>query len=67
MLTHCWAGWLESMSDDDRIDEMARQWQADDAAGRSDRGFQDKTCLLPQGHSGPHEWTPDDQFSVKFL
>lgn len=63
----CWAGWLDSLPEDERLDEMARQWREDDAAGVTDRAFQDKTCLLPGGHAGPHEWTPNDQFSVRFL
>ena len=24
------------------------------------------TCLLPEGHEGPHEWTPDDQILISF-
>jgi len=24
------------------------------------------TCLLPDGHDGPHEWTSDDDFVIKF-
>lgn len=24
------------------------------------------TCLLPDGHPGEHEWTPDDQITVSF-
>lgn len=24
------------------------------------------TCMLEAGHSGPHEWTSDDQIGVKF-
>jgi hypothetical protein len=63
---HCWAGWLDSMSEEERIDEMARQWQADEAAGL-DRGFRDRTCMLLAGHEGLHEWTPDDQIGVRFL
>ena len=25
-----------------------------------------KTCLLPLGHEGKHEWTDDDKWGVKF-
>ena len=25
-----------------------------------------KTCLLPFGHEGKHEWTNDDEWGVKF-
>jgi len=24
------------------------------------------TCMLPDGHDGPHEWTPDDEITVRF-
>jgi hypothetical protein len=27
----------------------------------------DCTCLLPGGHDGPHEWTPDSEIVVAFL
>ena len=63
---HCWAGWLDSLSEDARIDEQARQWREDTAAG-IERGFVDRTCMLLAAHDGPHEWTPDDQISVRVL
>ena len=25
------------------------------------------TCLLPDGHDGPHEWTPDSEITVRFI
>ena len=25
------------------------------------------TCMLPAGHAGPHEWTPDSETAIKFL
>lgn len=25
----------------------------------------DGVCMLPEGHDGPHEWTPDDQIFVE--
>jgi hypothetical protein len=28
--------------------------------------FVDGTCMLPTGHEGPHEFTPDDQIGVTF-
>ena len=28
--------------------------------------FIDGTCMLPAGHEGPHEFTPDDQIEVTF-
>ena len=26
----------------------------------------DATCLLPDGHTGPHEWTPDEDITITF-
>ncbi len=25
------------------------------------------TCLLERGHTGPHQWTPDDQIEIRFV
>jgi hypothetical protein len=25
-----------------------------------------ETCMLPDGHDGPHEWTPDSEIVVQF-
>jgi hypothetical protein len=27
----------------------------------------DATCLLANGHVGPHEWTPDSEIIVSFV
>jgi hypothetical protein len=24
------------------------------------------TCMLPDGHSGPHQWTPDGEIEIAF-
>jgi len=24
------------------------------------------TCMLPDGHAGPHVWTPDDRIGIEF-
>lgn len=25
-----------------------------------------RTCMLPDGHDGPHKWTPDESITVTF-
>jgi hypothetical protein len=25
------------------------------------------TCMLPDGHAGPHQWTPDGEIEITFL
>lgn len=50
---HCWAGYLESL-----------EFGSEEWVEAFDKG--DATCLLPDGHEGPHEWTPDSDIMVRF-
>jgi hypothetical protein len=50
---HCWQGYHEQWPDGS--DEWARHYHEPSA-----------TCLLPKGHEGPHQFTPDDQIIVQF-
>lgn len=50
---HCWMGYIES------LEFGSPEWA--DACPQSDA-----TCLLPDGHEGPHEWTPDREIQVRF-
>ena len=38
--------------------ESEREWIEETYGGR--------TCMLPEGHDGPHEWTPDDEIVLCF-
>lgn len=50
---HCWADWRSTL-------EVGSEAWNQSWAGPN------KTCLLPAGHAGPHEWTPDDEIRVRF-
>ena len=30
-------------------------------------GSGNKSCLLEDGHDGPHEWTPNSEIIIKFI
>ena len=34
--------------------------------GSDDEDGMSQTCMLPDGHAGPHEWSRDDQVLVAF-
>jgi hypothetical protein len=56
-ILHCW--------------QDKREWMARTHGEHSDEAIDtymngNGTCLLPAGHEGPHEWTPDDQIVVTF-
>lgn len=57
-VTHCWEDYKSFVSDQFGIG--SREWCEAHQKG-------DATCLLPEGHEGPHEWTPDDQITVHFV
>jgi hypothetical protein len=52
-MKHCWQDYQSTL--EPGTDEWAK---AD--------GEMSKTCMLEDGHSGPHEWTDDDQITVTF-
>lgn len=52
-ILHCWQG--ENDENEVGSDEWAEIFL---------RG--DGTCMLPDGHDGPHAFTPDDRLFVRF-
>ncbi len=52
---HCWKG----IMDDLEFGTDAWLRASIDLPARA-------TCMLPDGHDGPHEWTPNDQIRVNF-
>jgi hypothetical protein len=54
MPLHCWAG----------REEVDEKWRAEVYLVTEEEPGQ--TCLLPAGHDGPHEWTPDSRITVSF-
>ena len=55
-MTHCWKGYL------DWLDECGLLGSEEWAAAYEC----DATCMLPDGHDGPHEFVRDDQIGIHF-
>lgn len=61
-MTHCWADygqWIETTYgylSDEYLDHAAAGYDHD----------VDAICLRPDGHFGPHTWTPSSQVVVQF-
>jgi hypothetical protein len=53
-MTHCWTSRLECC-----------EWGSDEWFRTLDE--EPATCLLAEGHEGPHEWTPDEEIVVEFV
>jgi len=60
-MLHCWMGYIES------LEFGSQEWVAAYAAGGPEALPNDGTCFLPDGHVGPHEFTPDSDITVRFL
>lgn len=54
---HCWADQAEFVAATEGGDSLAwlEAWR------------RNGTCLLPRGHDGPHEWTPDGEIVAEFV
>ena len=53
-MVHCWEGYQ------DQFEEMSEEWL--DAIIHERNG----TCWLEHGHTGPHEFIPDDEIQISF-
>lgn len=53
MTVHCWADLR------DTLPFGSEEWVNTFETGNA-------TCMLEDGHLGPHEWTPDDEIGVSF-
>lgn len=53
---HCWTGKTEYM--EEKFGYGSEEW----AEAFNNNG----TCMLPDGHEGEHEFTPDNQILVTF-
>lgn len=56
---HCW---------EDRAEWIRQTFgeHSNEYAAIYDGDFVECTCMLPDGHEGPHVWTPDDRIGVTF-
>jgi len=52
VILHCWAGKA------DQYEIGADEW--------AEAMAHPATCLLPDGHDGPHDWTPDEEIIIEF-
>lgn len=50
----------------ERKDEHVVHCWADGPRRETPERFVGSTCMLWDGHDGPHEWTPDDEIGVTF-
>lgn len=51
MTLHCWQSHLETLKPGSEAWVKAMDEMT-------------KTCMLPAGHEGPHEWTDDDKITI---
>jgi hypothetical protein len=51
---HCWASKLET------LEEYSPEWM------KIYDGGVDSSCMLWNGHEGPHEFVPDNEIGVEF-
>ncbi len=51
---HCWADYRDSLP------FGSDAWVESFNTGNA-------TCMLEDGHHGPHEWTPDEEIGVRFM
>ncbi len=62
-MSHCWMGrteWIE-----ETYGYLSEEYIAD-AADAYDDSYMSSTCMLLDGHEGPHEFTRDDQITIAF-
>lgn len=58
---HCWADGPEEtilFDDETGAGDEGQWWGRVRSIG--------STCMLPDGHPGPHQFTPDDEITVEF-
>lgn len=71
-MPHCWKDYLEWISE--RYGFGSEEWvAATTELHYMDRYFDDnapryigRSCMLPEGHDGQHDWVSDDEISVTF-
>lgn len=58
-VVHCWRGRREDI--EERVGYLSDEYIAEAADPKPDG-----TCLLLDGHDGPHAFTPDSEITVRF-
>ena len=59
MTPHCWHGRIQDI--EERFGSNSAEYLATFA-----EGFMDGSCMLEDGHDGPHEFVDDDKIGVTF-
>ena len=65
-MNHCWAD-RRDIEYDKRTDGQSLVTYTDEWLAIVTGELPDATCMLPAGHSGPHEWTNDSEIQITFL
>lgn len=58
-MTPCWTGKLDWIIE--TFGDLSREWCEYVA-----QNGPCETCMLPEGHAGPHVWTPNDKIVLVF-
>ena len=57
-MVYCWKDYQEWIEE-----TTGKPWYDQEDPLNHEKG---KTCMLLNGHDGPHEWTPDDEIMIEF-
>ena len=57
-MVHCWKDYQEWIEE-----TTGKPWYEQYDSLKYEHGA---TCHLPDGHGGPHEWTPDNEIMIEF-
>lgn len=64
---HCWMGRREAAEEDyERMHGAGSFFGSDAWAETHSEEWKDGTCMLPDLHDGPHEFTDDERIGIKF-
>ena len=59
-VVHCWWGLRDEI-------EKVFGWGSKEWAETYQEAWENETCMLLQGHKGPHNFTPDSEVQITFL
>jgi hypothetical protein len=69
-MIHCWESRRESIMEEIEREAPGGDWNKSPRANEWLAAFwsdENATCLLEDGHDGPHEWTPDSSITIRFV
>jgi hypothetical protein len=65
-MTHCWDGKEVSVDPGDYCEFCDGPAPSDPKKDYAGLHWHSGTCLLQEGHEGPHQFVPDDQIEISF-